>query len=399
LASFVRNEFMRDKVALYIGPRIIKGRPEQFHDILDALYATGEPGKTLDVVVRDWGTRVRNDIRSRAHAAQNMTSSQYIQMVIEEQLLQLRDDDAGEKDWQRWGTYPRMMRVNKEKFLRTEIIGERDADGRGHVSRLDEAVSELVNDPEKGIGFAKMVLKQMRIILTEPAHPYQKLFESDVNQLQKTVGQRRKAYQDTLNELRLRETEGSLKRALFPGTIPHLETVTIENFQEYMLTAVKLRSRKEAIDICIRVLEHVGDESHVIDEKRRTEETGLMRKLTELENSLAELKSTFDARKEEFSKPEQDALTLTLYEPNDVDQEYYPHYVGATEADQAMFVSQRAKEILDDLPSIGGADKKGLKVMDLPVLVDQFGKDRVVRMFLERTSRQFRDIEKDFEVL
>ena len=298
----------KDKVKLFIGKAVIQGRATNRNDILDALYETETTGKPMDALIRDWGSGFQADIKVGVHKTRNIPLSEYLQAEINKQLINFRDE-RHDPDWQKWGDYTRRMRRNKENFLKREILGEVTPEGRQVQSRLEQAVAEIVNDANKGIQFAKMLLKEIRRILTDDAYPYQPLFRRDIAELGRVVTDKQRAYQKALDGIRERESETGLTGFLFGhATMEHLTETLFLELQEYLLAALKLRARQEAVDVCDVTLARIGDEGKVIDDKtnERTGDTGLMAELTNLEKTLNRLKDEFDARKSDFSKPQDD---------------------------------------------------------------------------------------------
>ena len=403
MTEWVLNSFFgppaKEKVKLFIGVSDVDGRRTTRNDILDALYQTETTGKSIDLIVRGWVSDLQADVKRGAHKTKNVPLSEYLQAEINKQTLNFRDEKY-DRDWQKWGDYPRRIRQNKENFLKREILGEVTPEGRRVRSRLEDAVAEIVNDANKGIQFAKMLLKEMRRIISDDAYPYLPLFRREVADLGRVVTERQSAYQRALNGIRERETEGGLTKLLFgQSDMAHFTETLFAELQEYLIAALKLRARQEAIDLCTVTLVKIGEEGHVIDDKtdQRVGDTGLMGELIDLEKTLGYLMDEFSRRKIDFSKPQDDEMTLFLYEPKDVDERYYPKYIGADESTRVTEVSKQAVEILNHLPA--GGNEMGIKVMDLPALVQHHGVSGVVKLFLTETAKPFANVGDDFEIL
>ena len=179
-----------------------------------------------------------------------------------------------------------------------------------------------------------------------------------------------------------------LTRLLFgQGTMEHLTETLFAELLEYLVAALKLCARQEAIDLCTVTLAKIGEEGHILDDKsdERVGDTGLMGELIDLETTLGRLMDEFSKRKDDFSKPQDDELTLFLYEPKDIEQRYYRKYIGADESARVTEVSKQAVEALNHFPSLGGGNQTGIKVMDLPALVQRHGVSGVVKLFLTET--------------
>jgi hypothetical protein len=391
----------KEKVKLFIGTSDVDGRRTTRNDILDALYQTETAGKSIDLLVRDWVADLLGDVRRGAHKTKNVPLSEYLQAEINKQLINFRDE-RHDPDWQKWGDYTRRIRQNKQNFLKREILGEVTPEGKRIRSRLEDAVAEIVNDANKGIQFAKMLLKEMRRIITDDAYPYLPLFRRDVGDLGRVVTDKQNAYQRALSGIRERESESGLTKLLFyQSTMDHLTETLFAELQEYLIAALKLRARQEAIDLCTVTLAKIGEEGHIIDDKsdERVGDTGLMGELIDLEKTLGLLMDEFSRRKDDFSKPQDDELTLFLYEPKDIDERYYRKYIGADETARITKVSEQAVEILNHFPSLAGGNQKGIKVMDLPALVQRHGVVGTVKLFLAETAKPFATVGDDFEIL
>jgi hypothetical protein len=391
----------KSKVKLFIGNTVIDGKSVNRNDILDALMGTDTPGKSMEALVRGWCADLQSNVKMGAHKTRNMPLSQFLQAQIAQQLINFRDERY-DHDPDKWGGYARQMHANRENFLKREILGEVTPEGKPISPRLDLAVAEIVNDANKGIQFAKLLLKEIRLILTEDAHRYQPVFRKEAADLDRLVTEKQNAYQRTLDKVRQRESETGLTKFLFGhATMEHLIETLFAELQEYLILALKLRARLEAIGICDAILDRIGQEGHVIDDKTkaRTDDTGLMHELIQLEKTLGVLKLEFAARKNDFSKPQEDELTLFLYEPKDIEERYYRRYMGVDEATRTTKVSEQAVEVLKGLPAQNEPGQTGIKVMDLPRLVERYGVSGVVKLVLQETVRPFATLGDDFAVL
>ena len=389
------------KVNLFIGKTMVEGKPVFRNSILDALNETETPGKSIEALIREWCAELQANVKTGVHKTRNIPLSQFLQAEIAKQLINFRDERY-DPDWQKWGGYVRKMRGNKENFLKREILGEVTPEGRQIQSRLEVAVAEIVNDANKGIQFAKLLLKEMRLIITEDAHPYRPLFRKEAAELGRKVTEKQKAYQSAIDAIRQRENESGLTKLLFGrDTMEHLITTAFAELEEYLILALKLRARQESLDICEAILIRLGQEGYIIDDKtkERSEDTGLMRELMELEKTLNLLKQEFVARKKDFSNPQDDELSLFLYEPRDVDDRYYRRYMGADENTRVTKVSEQAVEVLNHLPSLNEPGQVGMKVMDLPILVQKHGVPATIRLCLAETAKPFATVGEDFEIL
>jgi hypothetical protein len=391
----------RAKVKLFIGRAVVEGKPIHRNDILDALNETETPGKQVEALAREWCMGLQSNVKMGAHKTRNLPLSQFLQAEINQVLINFRDETY-DPDWQKWGGYVRRMRSNKQNYLKREILGDVTPEGRRIPARLELAIADIVNDANKGIQFAKMLLTEMRLILTEDAYLYQPVFRKEAAELGRLVIEKQKSYQRTLDEIRHRENESGLTKLLFyHATMEHLTETLFAELQEYLIMALKLRSRQEAIDICDTILTRIGQEGHVIDDrtKARTDDTGLMRELIELEKTVSMLKQEFTTRKNDFSKPQEDELTLFLYEPKDIDERYYRRYLGADDATRTTKISEQAVEILTQLPSPHEAGQVGIKVMDLSPLTEHYGVNGVVKMILKETTKPFATVGDDFAIM
>lgn len=399
--KWVMENFFDSKVALYIGKIVVGGRQEDRHDILSALYKSDLPGRTMESSIRDWLSGLQNDARTGVARSRNLPLSEFLRAEIDKHLVNY-NSERQDPDPNKWGDYMRALRRNRENFVKTQITGDVSPNGKEIPSRLRQAVAEIVNDESKGIRFAKTVLLEIRRVLTHDAFPYLPLLSRQVNELTRLVEDKQRSYQALLGQIRQRENESGLTRLLFGGqTMEYLLEQLYRELEQYLVGALKLRARQEALEVCKSVLETIGDEGHVLDEKtgERAEDTGLLGELTSLERALKRLKEQFDARIEEYSKPQEDLLTLFLYEPRDVEERYYRRYIGADEPTRAKNISTHAVELLNSLPSLTAEHQTGVKVMDLPVFVLRHGVEGSVKLFQAVTARPFQTVTDDFEVL
>jgi hypothetical protein len=398
--KWVRETLFFKDLDLFAGNALIDGREVYRNDILDFLYRTDQPGRTLPSVIDDRITELQQAINSESYRVNNMTLSQFLKAQVEHILVNIRDENF-EPDPQKWGDWSRWLRRNKEQFLKIEALGETNAFNVRTPSKLETAIGSIVNDPEKGIAYAKALLKELRRTLTDDAYPYIPTFNREATQLAGDIQFQQRTYQAKLAEIQKREHEGWLTRVMFGGAeIRQLTADFVNGLRSYLQDVVKQRARREAIEICQVILTRIGEEG-VIDAKtgNRVGESGLSQELLALESSLDSLATDFDALRKEYSKPNEDQNTLFLYEVDDIDNRYYPKYMGETAEARTRKITERADELLKALPSAVAADQRGVKVMEVPKLIDKFGQKDTVKTALDICHRVFSTVQDDFEVL
>ena len=145
-----------------------------------------------------------------------MPVSEFLRAEVNKELLNFRNERF-DPDWQKWGDYARAIRRNKERFLKTQIRGDVTPQGKVIQSRLDQGVAEIVNDANKGIQFAKMMLKTMRQVLTDDALPYLPLFRREAGELGQDRHPKQSDFERTLNQIGARDRKRFDARHLWPA--------------------------------------------------------------------------------------------------------------------------------------------------------------------------------------
>ena len=398
--KWVQEQFFHREVDLFIGTSMIEGRPTQRNAILDALYRSGQPGKTVIDAVEEHVQEVQHTAETRGYEARSMTLSQFLRAEVERALVNIRDENY-DRDPMKWGDWMRWMKGNREAFLEREILGHTSSTGEFTPSRLEIAFSSIVNDSEKGITFARQLVKEMRRILTDEAFQYRAAFRREAEQLSGTIQSTRGAFEEKLGLIQRHEHQGWLTRTMFGGAeIEHLRSGFFQDLRDYLKAVVRQRSRQEAIHISDKILERLGDEGR-IDEKtgNRVGDFGIAGDLLKLENALEQLARSLDQTQEEYSKPTEDQNTLLIYDRAEIDSRYYPRYIGVDPASRVRKINETAVELLAALPSPSAPDQKGVKVMELPRLIDVIGEKDTVRRILDHCQQPFAALQDDFEVV
>jgi hypothetical protein len=397
--AWVRENFCLNEVCMFIGATKVDGRPIHKNDILDSLYRTDQPGQTIVSVIDERINRLRNDVSGGAHRLKNMTITQFFRGQIEQLLVNIRDEHW-EPSPDKWGDWCRWMRNNRDRFLREEIRGEGVGAAR-KPSRLETAIETIVNDPDKGISYARVLLKELRRTITDDAYPYLSTFQREATQLTADIRGHQKTYQEKLGELEKREQEGSLVRVVFGGAeIKQLSTDILAHLREYLTKVMQLRARSEAINICQEILKRIGDEG-VVEEKtgRRSGESGLSAELIALHTHLTGLAAELNKLFQEYSKSSDDQNTLFIYDDDDLDQKYYPEFLGRDPVTRATKLTELAGKLLGTLPAADLSGQHGLKVMEIPAFVDLRGEDEAVKAIHAFGDSVFRGLQDKFEVV
>ena len=106
-------------------------------------------------------------------------------------------------------------------------------------------------------------------------------------------------------------------------------TGTLEKFlkslDEYYNALVKLKSRHYAKDICHKIL--ILIEKGVKNESGKITFTGLITDLNKLTGNLGNLKNNFRKKSEYFSQKQEDVFNIYVYEPEDINNDYYLKYI------------------------------------------------------------------------
>jgi hypothetical protein len=397
--TFFKGGYEQTRFDFFIGNvTLANGQVIQRHDILDALYSTSQPGLKIQSVVDDRINQLQADIANGVYRMQQVPLSQFLRAQEQDILLNLRDQP--EHNSGKWGDWAKWLRINRGQFLEEQVLGSRDPVGHHQPSHLERAIGVFVNKPDMGIAFAREVLREIRNTVTQDAYPYLSRFRHEAEGLKAEVQRLQARAKDVWSEVQRRETEAGIRQWLF-GDADREQLIKdyLTAFRGYLQAAVRLRARLEAIAICEKALAIIGEEG-VIEEKtgERTGDSGLLRALLQLENSLTDLAAGFDGIAKEYSKKGDDLNTLLLYDSDDLELRYYPKYLDKSLEVRAQRISEHAQNLLNSLPSVhdGGS---GVTVMELPELVAIQGTKSAIKLILGYCDQVFHSLQDDFEVL
>jgi hypothetical protein len=398
--TFFKGGYEESQFEFFIGDVTLNdGRRVHRHDILDALYKTSKPGAKIDSVIEEQVDKLQNDVSAGVYKLNRIPLSQFLRSQEEQILINVRDEPSNNPD--KWGDWCKWLRRNKQDFLTQQIFGSVNSLNQKTPSHLETAIGIFVNKPDLGLAFAKDLLREIRTTLTHEAYPYLPRFRREAEELTSVVQKCSQEYKRNWSEIQKRETERGIAARIFGGTdTEHLVGEYIKNFRQYLLAVVKLRARREAIEICEETLKVIGEEG-VIEDKtgKRVGDSGMLRSLIQLEGALKDLAAEFERIQQEYSKKDEDQNTLYIYEPAEIDNSYYRHYMGRTPVELHAKISTHAQELLDCLPSPSDPNHSGVRVMELPYFVALNGHKQATKLILQYCDAVFKMLHDDFEVL
>jgi hypothetical protein len=359
------------RIGMYEGNLSTGGMIEQRRDIQNALLDDGhKQGQKIQNLISQAVSQATREVRDGVHAQRNQTMSQYLRQALEKELGKLRRDKG---DPQQWGDYARAVHFNKEDLVRSA------------QHALHQNMGDIINEQHQSVGYAISLLRQMTHVLRDENREYIPSFERGREGAQKRADEAKRSLDQLFPQIQQHETGWRFnKKVILEADIVRFEELAPEYLNQLLLTQV----RQAAVEVCQRIIRHIG-----IAEKN--EETGEMLKegltgeLYELGGQLNNLKERLMRGYEQFKRPHSSDLSLSLYDPSDIEQNYLPRYLGTGEAAREQ-KENIGDQILQELNTT---------VMDLPKLVRQRGIDSVELQIRDLCRRPFRNLKKDFDVI
>ncbi|MBU0700941.1 tubulin-like doman-containing protein [bacterium] len=343
------------------------------NDISNALYKCGDLGEDFRRKINGWRIELRTNVHNNLPKVENTGWKQFLRNEIDKHLLICRID----VDPANCGEYIRIMDDNKEEFL-TRI-----------KEKLDSKIADIVSNQHKGVGFCREILKEIGIIFTAKEFGYIPRFESEQKALEGRLKNQKKKYEDILDEIGIIENEfwkiNPQRQIALNFNLDRL----IEIIYDYFWAIIQFHARKLAIEICNEILEYLGVRSTKEGEEIE-ERNGKANELAKLYTKISRLKSEFEKKYGYYSEPIENPLKVAIYSKNDIEQKYYPQYMGKdkrSKEDNIHLYSQRVLETLK------------IDLMRLPDLIEEVGPEEIEKRIVELTRIQFEKLGEDFNIL
>jgi hypothetical protein len=254
------------------------------------------------------------------------------------------------------------------------------------IGALERKVNSLVNDSTRGVFYAINLLRRLQFILTDGNFDYIPKYEKEIKDLQALVTKYDAEFKRKFQELKEDETRSKLnvlRKSAMAGTLEKVLGI----MEEYYNTLIKLKSRYYAREISLRILALVETKEKTANDKILS--TGLISDLNKLTGNLGVLKNNFRKKYRYFIQKQETSFNLMVYEPDEVNEEYYVRYIGT---------GQTAQENIRDLSNkllkeLGASD-----VTDIVNILSERDAQIIESRMLSFAKMHFEGIKEDYNI-
>lgn len=314
---------------------LVEDDAQRRHDLLFALLdpeggadRTRGEARGLLAELTDWGRKVRQDVDRGVHSQQRRPLRDYLEERVAKERERLQAEETHPEP-ERWGHYPRTMRGNSERLLKSAR------------ERIRAWAFSLIDDRHESLQYVEAVLKELAERLKATA----KEFEEKRGRIEGDLKTREKELENRLKEVGRFQRRGNLDGRtgiiLEYLTAQVVESLLGDNRNPGVLRCeiqrrVYTEGARTARELAMAV---VGTER-----PDGTVSGGLIDQFTRLRGQLHSLSREFRERFNYFSRAEASPHSLVLYDPEDLEKLYYPGYVKGKEDVRAV-----SRQVLDDL--------------------------------------------------
>jgi hypothetical protein len=266
----------------------------------------------------------------------------------------------------------------------------------------DEVTTELASlfgtyatNPEFGVGFIITLAERIKNFLSgkgmennPAANKYIPYFRQEMDTIDTEIKQCGKELNDFVHELGEIEHRGGLFVVGHrkPALRRQIHTV-IDNFAMFLKLRVEKLLRRNAIAICEGIIEKIGSR---IDQGEDVEFSGLLRTYQLLFENIGDMQRYCDRMYKYFKMKNDTPMIRNLYDPEELDNQYYPKYAGKGDI-YKQNLGRHSAEVMRVL---------GLETLDQLVdVIISDGVAEVGRKIMEYTMELFEPIENDYNVL
>lgn len=342
--------------------------------LLDSLYRSGEKS-SIQSNVKSFLTQLQNDLVS------GKRGSNWSSYLLSEKMkfdTNFKDDsDVG-----RQGMFMSQIFSNRSGTI-TNIVGDRE---RNHIGALEKKINGLVNDSTRGVFYAINLLRRLQFVLTDGNFDYIPKYEKEIKDLQTVVTRLDADFRKQFQELKEDETRSKLnvlRKTAMTGTLEKALSI----MEEYYNAMVKLKSRYYAREICLRILGLIETREKSATDKIIS--TGLIADLNKLTGNLGVLKNNFRRKYNYFITKQETSFNMQVYEADEVESEYYNHYIG-TGAAETEKISNLSNRLLKEL---GASD-----VTDIVNILRERDAQIIENKMLAFARKQFDGIKEDYNI-
>ena len=375
-AAVLTDVVLRDilpAIHLYEGSFAADGGIIQRHDIQNALLDDGRrQGQKLHSLITQAVALTAREVRENVHQQKGQRLSQYLRAGVDRELGKLRND---QQDVQQWGDYSRAVHFNKEALTKAS------------QDELHLEVSKIVNQQHQSVGYAIALIRQVVIVLRDENREYLPTLRRMVERTGKETEEAKRQFDRLMAEVGRHELRTNLDGR--KGTILRYDIVRFEEVAGRYLSSVLLQQvRIAAIEVCERLIRYIGAADRTEGGEVFTE--GLIGELYKLGGQLESLKLRFENKYKHFKGAASSELSLLLYDPDDIESNYLPKYLGTGDRRREQ-VEAVGDQILQELRT---------SVMDLPKLLQQHGSTENIDLKIRDLARiPFLTLRNDFDVM
>jgi hypothetical protein len=366
LDTYLMNEFLPEMGLLEHGNK---------HQILESLYRIDEKS-TIQGKIKGFLTGLENILIS-GKRGNDWTSF----ILSEKQKFDSNFKD--DTDVKRLGQFYAQIESNKT-ILINKLVGSRE---NGKTGFIEKKINSLINDTSRGVFYSIGLLRRLQFILTNEAYDYMPKMEKDIKDLQirlsRIESDVKRIFQD-LREDEARSKFNILKKSAMQGTLNKLTSV----LEDYYNTLIKLSARYYALEVisAILLLIEKGEKT----DTGKIKFTGLITDLNKLTGNLGVLKDYFSKKYLYFASKPENSFNYYLYSPDDIENEYYPRYIGT------------GKNAEDKIKSVAEGLLKELEAENIADMVNILKDSNIVTIDKKIAGfcrKQFENVRKDYDIV
>ena len=373
ITQYVLDKFLPE-ANLYEGTATRQGTSEQRHDFLRPLVDDGSnQSRSLDSVISRWASETARQAQDGVPEQKRQSLKQFFSAALEAELVKLEAENKS-PDPQQWGDYARIIHFNKQQLI---------DQGRQAIER---EIAKVINQQHQSVGYAIDVLNQVSFVLTDKAHNYRAQFVADSEELARRIERSTRAINSLLAEIATHERRSNWdgrKSIIIRYDITRFEKIV----QEHLKNILHRRVRLAAANVVDELVKHIGAINKLDSGQVNTE--GLIGRIYTLGSDLLNLKKGLLAKYDYFSDVLSQELSLLLYSREDIEQKFYPKYLGNPDT-----AHKKVADVGDQV-----LQKLGTTVMDLPRKVSAEGLASVEEQIVNLTGSVFTDLGRDFNVV
>lgn len=359
-------------IKMYEGNISAQGAIEQRRDFHNALLDDGrKQGQKIHNLIEQSIGQACREVREGIHKQKGHGLAQYLRAAVEREQSKLQNTKP---DPQQYGDYSRAIHFNQEEM------------GAEAERLLREGIGRIVNEQHQSVGYAIALLRQVVNVLRDENREYIPAFQRSTAQEIKRAEESKRRLDHLLAEISRHEARSNWdgrKRTIIDYDIKRFE----EQAPQYLRALLLTQMRQAAVEVCERLNGYIGLAERTESGEMYTE--GLIGELYTLGGQLENLKRRLLSKYEHFKQPATSELSLLLYDPADIENNYLPRYLGTGEK-AAKQVESIGDQILQELQT---------SVINLPQIIRVRGIENVELQIRDLCRKPFASIKKDFDVM